>query len=421
MLRASRYQDRRDHRDQRRARDQGSWAIVASTIAAEATATAWIVARINTCVNHARRGPSAGDLFDATPPRRARRPPGHCRSPGCAAADRGRDEEGERRRQRAGAIPGVDRQQRDPDGEREPRPCRALEPQVVGEIHPEPGERDRHLSTTPTGSTARSRPRSRRPPRPPPAAEAPARSGSASRLAGGVGRRVANVVDSPRSRLAAQSSRRPAGPRPARRRPRSRPGRSLRARRGATGRGGRGGSVRRRGRPRVAAGRTAPGRIRRRRFVEIPDEVVDEARPTVGDLRAMPGTSANSVIAGTISRPPRSRSTTAGGLPPEANTCSNSARGGRGPEVLDHPDHAAADRHVPHQLGRPGVDLLVALVSRRVRYSWGRLTGQCPPRCLLLGLGPSMPEGVVSRTVRPVRPRVPTSSIRRPAAARASR
>jgi hypothetical protein len=31
------------------------------------------------------------------------------------------------------------------------------------------------------------------------------------------------------------------------------------------------------------------------------------------------------------------------------------------PEVLDHPDDAPADGHVPHQLGGPGIDLVVGL------------------------------------------------------------
>ena len=125
--------------------------------------------------------------------------------------------------------------------------------------------------------------------------------------------------------------------------------------------------ARRPGRERRSASPTRRGRrrVRRRRARRSSRRGTrsagrDRRRPATG----CPGTSANSVIAGTIRRPSRSRPTTAGGPPPEANTRSNSRSPRRAAraEVLDDPDHAAPDRDVAHELRRPRVDLLVALV-----------------------------------------------------------
>ena len=110
----------------------------------------------------------------------------------------------------------------------------------------------------------------------------------------------------------------------------------------------------------------------------------------------MPGTRAWRATAGTMTLPDASRPSVAGGPPPDANTRSKSAslRAAGRAEVVDDPGHAAALGHVPHQLGRPGVDLLVALLAeaRLVLRRVGRQTGACHgPSCCVV-VRPSMPD-----------------------------
>ena len=101
----------------------------------------------------------------------------------------------------------------------------------------------------------------------------------------------------------------------------------------------------------------------------------------------IPGTRACRVIVGTTSWPAASRPMTAGGPPPEANTRSNprsSSRAARrkSSTTLTMP---APDHHVAHQLRRPGVDLVVALVGEpgSVFLRIGRQTGRCHgPSCV---------------------------------------
>ena len=132
---------------------------------------------------HARRGPS-GVAIEATPlaavPLRVRPgvPDRQCRT----GRHGRRHEHRERRRQRPGRpVPGVDGQQRDPDRERQPRPGRALEPEVVGEADAAARPSRSRRSPTPTGPTARRRRRLRPRPRRAASAARRGRSGSASR------------------------------------------------------------------------------------------------------------------------------------------------------------------------------------------------------------------------------------------------
>ena len=119
-----------------------------------------------------------------------------------AGEDRGRDQDANDVRQAARRPePAEHRQQRDPDGERQPRPGRALEPQVVAVPD---GEDD-------DGEPDERRPRRDRQPDPSPAAAtttthaAPGRhEAGRDRLAGlatGVARRVDEVVERPDRRL----------------------------------------------------------------------------------------------------------------------------------------------------------------------------------------------------------------------------
>src|ERR687889_2392191 len=98
-------------------------------------------------------------------------------------------------------------------------------------------------------------------------------------------------------------------------------------------------------------------------LAEVRHEVLDEAIPAVGDLRADPRDEGeerdrrNHQL--TVAIPTDDRRRTAAGSEHAFETRLVQARCAA--EILDHLHHAAPDRDVPHELRGPRVDLVVAL------------------------------------------------------------
>ena len=144
-----------------------------------------------------------------------------------------------------------------------------------------------------------------------------------------------------------------------------------RSRRGPTETGERAG----RGQP-ARARAPIPGRrrsVRRRRSRRSFDEVLDQAGPAVGDLRADPGNERKE-------RDRRDHEPAIAIAPDHGRWAAARsehpfefwfAQAGGRTEVIDHADDAATDHDVAHELSGPGVDLLVALLRETLRYSFG--------------------------------------------------
>src|SRR5215208_6150679 len=115
-------------------------------------------------------------------------------------------------------------------------------------------------------------------------------------------------------------------------------------------------------------------------LVEVRHEILDEPGPTIADLRPNPGDESpqrdcgNHQMAASVATD-RRRWTATGSEHAFEFVFTKS---GGAAEVVDDLDHSTADRHVTHELCRPGVDLVIALVLQtstvfgRVRRKAGR-------------------------------------------------
>ena len=125
----------------------------APRISADTTATTAIATMSQAWIAHARSAPSAVAIErDPGGPVSLDVDEGVGDREGGSRGDGDRDEEREHGRQGAGRTePAEDRQDRDPDGERQPRPGRSLEAEVVGKADPDDRRRPARPSRDPDG------------------------------------------------------------------------------------------------------------------------------------------------------------------------------------------------------------------------------------------------------------------------------